>query len=136
VLSRVAEIVQAKDIPAGTRGGYGGRWVAERPSRIAIVPVGYADGYSWRLGDRAEAILRGGRVPVIGAVSMDLLAVDATAVGAEAGDEVVLVGRRGAVEILVADLAAASGTLPYELLCLFGLRLPRTLVRTPDPERG
>jgi alanine racemase len=68
-------------------------------------------------------------VPVAGAVSMDMLALDVTATAARAGDEVVLVGRRGGHEIQVADLAAAAGTMPYELLCLFGLRLPRVAVR-------
>jgi alanine racemase len=136
VLAVIAEIVQVKQIPEGTRVGYGGRWVAARPSRIAIVPVGYADGYSWRLGNRAEAILAGRRVPVVGAVSMDMLAVDATDAPAGPGDEVVLVGRRGAHEVQVADLAAAAGTLPYELLCLFGLRLPRFAVRSERREEA
>ena len=76
VLSVAAEIVQVKTIPPGTRVGYGGRWVAARPSRIGIVPVGYADGYSWRLGNRAEVLVAGRRVPVVGSVSIDLLAVD------------------------------------------------------------
>ncbi len=73
--------------------------------------------------------MRGRRVPVAGAVSMDMLALDVTDAGGEVGDEVVLVGRRGDVEVSVAELAAAVGTLPYELLCLFGLRLPRVVAR-------
>jgi len=129
VLSLVAEIVEARQVPSGARVGYGGRWVAERPSRVAIVPVGYADGYSWRLGGRAEAIARGQRVPVAGAVSMDMLALDVTESGGEVGEEVVLVGRRDGAEVTAAELAAAAGTLPYELLCLFGLRLPRVTTR-------
>ncbi len=135
----VAGIVQLHEAAAGTRVGYGGRWVAERPSRIAIVPVGYADGYSWRLGNRAEALLGGRRVPVAGAVSMDLLALDVTGTTAAVGDEVTLVGRDGGEEIRVGDLAAAAETVPYELLCLLGLRLPRVLVRSlaapPRPAR-
>ncbi len=126
----VAEIVQIKELAAGSRVGYGGRWVAERPSRIAVVPVGYADGYSWRLGNRAEALVGGGRARVAGAVSMDLLALDITGLDAQVGDEVVLVGRRGAETIRVAELAAAADTVPYELLCLLGLRLPRITVRS------
>jgi alanine racemase len=133
VLSLAAEIVQTKPVATGARVGYGGRWVAERPSRLAIVPLGYADGYSWRLSNRAEAIVRGIRVPVAGAVSMDMLAIDVTDAGGEVGDEVVLVGRRGDVEVSVAELAAAVGTLPYELLCLFGLRLPRVVARGVAP---
>ncbi|MCB1007556.1 MAG: alanine racemase [Acidobacteria bacterium] len=133
VATVVAEIVQVKELEAGERVGYGGRWVAQRPSRIAIVPVGYADGYSWRLGNRGEALVGGRRVPVAGAVSMDLLALDVTDAEASVGDEVVLAGRRGAAELGVGDLAAAAETVPYELLCLLGLRLPRVAVRGDRP---
>ncbi len=128
VLSVEAEIVQVKSIPPGTRVGYGGRFTAERPSRIGIVPVGYADGYSWRLGNRADVLVGGQRVPVVGSVSMDLLAVDVTGVAAEVGSRVTLLGRQGAETISAVELAAEVGTVPYQLLCLFGLRLPRRLV--------
>lgn len=128
VLSVEAEIVQVKSIAAGTRVGYGGRWTAERPSRIGIVPVGYADGYSWRLGNRAEVLVAGQRVPVVGSVSMDLLAADVTGVAAEVGSRVTLLGRQGAESISAVELAQDVGTIPYQLLCLFGLRLPRRLV--------
>ena len=128
VLSVEAEIVQVKSIPAGTRVGYGGRWVADRPSRIGIVPVGYADGYSWRLGNRAEVLVGGQRAPVVGSVSMDLLAVDVTGVAADVGSRATLLGRQGAERISAVELAADVGTIPYQLLCLFGLRLPRRTV--------
>lgn len=139
VLSVEAEIVQVKSIAAGTRVGYGGRWVAERPSRIGIVPVGYADGYSWRLGNRAEVLVGGQRVPVVGSVSMDLLAVDVTGVAAEVGSRATLLGRQGAERIDAVELAADVGTIPYQLLCLFGLRLPRRTVESTvhlAPARG
>lgn len=139
VLSVEAEIVQVKSIAAGTRVGYGGRWVAERPSRIGIVPVGYADGYSWRLGNRAEVLVGGQRVPVVGSVSMDLLAVDVTGVAAEVGSRATLLGRQGAERISAVELAADVGTIPYQLLCLFGLRLPRRAVESTvhlAPARG
>ncbi len=140
VLSVEAEIVQVKEIPPGTRVGYGGRWVAARPSRIGIVPVGYADGYSWRLGNRAEALVAGQRVPVVGSVSMDLLAVDVTGVPAQVGSRVTLLGCQGAEAISAVELAAEVGTIPYQLLCLFGLRLPRRIVEdtardTPAQDR-
>lgn len=128
VLSVEAEIVQVKEIPAGTRVGYGGRFTAERSSRIGIVPVGYADGYSWRLGNRAEVLVAGRRVPVVGSVSMDLLAVDVTGVDAVVGSRATLLGRQGAEAISAVELAAEVGTIPYQLLCLFGLRLPRRSV--------
>lgn len=125
VLSVEAEIVQVKEIPAGTKVGYGGRWTAERESRIGIVPVGYADGYSWRLGNRAEGLVAGRRVPVVGSVSMDLLALDVTDCGAAVGQRATLLGRQGDAAISALELAADVGTIPYQLLCLFGLRLPR-----------
>ncbi len=125
VLSVEAEIVQIKEIPEGTRVGYGGRWTATRHSRIAIVPVGYADGYSWRLGNRAQALVRGQRVSVVGSISMDLLALDITDCRAEVGDRATLLGRQGGEAISAVELAADVDTIPYQLLCLFGLRLPR-----------
>lgn len=132
VLSVEAEIVQVKSVAPGTRVGYGGRFTAERPSRIGIVPVGYADGYSWRLGNRAEVLVAGRRVPVVGSVSMDLLALDLTGVDAAVGTRATLLGRQGAETVSAVELAAEVGTIPYQLLCLFGLRLPRRLVeRTP-----
>ncbi|MEO8277432.1 MAG: alanine racemase [Thermoanaerobaculia bacterium] len=125
VMSVEAEIVQLKEIEPGTRVGYGGRWVAERPSRIGIVPVGYADGYSWRLGNRADALVGGRRVPVVGSVSMDLMAIDLTDSDATVGAAVTLLGRQGGEEVSAVELAENVGTIPYQLLCLFGLRLPR-----------
>ncbi len=129
VMSVRAKIVQLRDVEPGTRLGYGGKRVVERPSRIAVVPVGYADGYSWRLSDKAEALVHGRRVPVAGAVSMDMTLLDVTGTPAELGDEVVLMGRQGAEEITAAELALVAGTVPYELLCLLGLRLTRRYFR-------
>ena len=133
VMAIEGEVVQARDIPAGRRVGYGGRFTAAGPTRVAIVPLGYADGYSWRLGTRAEALVRGKRVPVAGSVSMDLTALDVTATGAETGDRVTLLGAQGDERISVFELAAHIGTIPYQLLCLFGLRLPRRFVRSAGP---
>lgn len=125
VLSLAAEITLVREVPAGTRVGYGGRWTAARPSRLAIVPVGYADGYPWRLGAGSEALVAGQRVPLAGSVSMDMLAVDVTGTGATVGDPVVLLGCQGEATISVVELADRVGTIPYEILCLLGLRLPR-----------
>ncbi|MCL4838316.1 MAG: alanine racemase, partial [Thermoanaerobaculia bacterium] len=86
---------------------------------------GYADGYSWRLGLGAEALVAGRRVPLAGAVSMDMLLLDVTDVAAAEGDVAVLLGRQGEEEITLHELADRAGTVPYELLCLLGQRLPR-----------
>jgi len=128
VMSVVSELVQVREVPPGTRAGYGGRWIAGRPSRVGVVPVGYADGYPWRAEGKASALVRGRRAPLAGAVSMDLVLLDLTETGGEVGDRVLLVGRDGAESIAAAELAAHAGTLVYEILCHFGLRLPHRAV--------
>ena len=129
VMSVRARIVQLREVPAGTALSYGGRTVTLRRSRIAVVPVGYADGYAWRLTGRAEALVRGCRVPVAGSVTMDMTLIDVTDVGGEVGEEVVLLGRQGGEEIRATELAAHAGTISWEILCHLGLRLPRRYVR-------
>ena len=132
VMAVKTRTVLVRDVPAGTRVSYGGRWTAPRPSRIGVLPVGYADGYAWRLTGKAEALVRGRRVPVVGAVSMDMIFVDLTALsppgepdGIGVGEEVVLLGAQGEERITAHELAREVETIPYELLCLLGLRLAR-----------
>lgn len=129
VMSVRARIVQLREVPAGTPVSYGGRTVVQRRSRIAVVPVGYADGYAWRLTGKAEALVRGRRVPIAGSVTMDMTLLDVTETGAELGDEVVLLGRQEAEEITALELARHAGTISWEILCHLGLRLPRRYVR-------
>lgn len=129
VMSVRASIVQVREVPAGTPLSYGGRTVTRRRSRIAVVPVGYADGYAWRLTGKAEALVRGRRVPIAGSVTMDMTLLDVTETGAELGDEVVLLGRQGREEIRALELATHAGTISWEILCHLGLRLPRRYVR-------
>nr|MDP9121706.1 alanine racemase [Acidobacteriota bacterium] len=129
VMSVRARIVQMREVQAGTPISYGGRMVTARRSHIAVVPVGYADGYGWRLGGRAQALVAGRRVPVAGSVTMDMTLLDVTGTGAEPGDEVVLLGRQGGEEISAAELARHAGTISWEILCHLGLRLPRRYLR-------
>lgn len=129
VMSVRARIVHLKEVPAGTALSYGGRTVTQRRSRIAVVPVGYADGYAWRLTGKAEALVRGQRVPLAGSVTMDMTLLDVTGAGAELGDEVVLLGRQGSEEVTAGELAEHAGTIAWEILCHLGLRLPRRYVR-------
>jgi alanine racemase len=129
VMSVVAKVVQVRDVPAGTPLSYGGRTVTARPSRVAVVPVGYADGYAWRLTGRAEALVRGRRVPVAGSVTMDMTLLDVTDSGGDLGEEVVLLGRQGDEEITASELAERAGTISWEILCHLGLRLPRRYLR-------
>jgi alanine racemase len=128
VMSLRAELVQVRDVEVGTRAGYGGRWTASRPTRVGVVPVGYADGYPWRAGESAEALLGGRRIRHAGAVSMDLMLFDLGPAGGEVGDSVTLLGRDRGEEITAREISGRAGTLVYEVLCHFGLRLPRRAV--------
>lgn len=133
VMSLRARVRQVQAVAAGEPVGYGGHWRAPRPSRVGIVGVGYADGYPWRAGGAAQAVARGVRVPVVGAVSMDLLALDLTATAATEGDEIALLGGDGAAAIRAGELAGWCGQSPYELFCHLRLRLPRLLTRDGVP---
>jgi alanine racemase len=125
-LSLRTQIILLKDFPAGSPVGYHHTYETSRPARIATLPIGYNDGYGWGLGNRASALVRGKRVPVVGAVSMDYTTVDVTEVpGVETGEVVTLVGRDGDEEIRVEDLARLLRTIPYELTCRLGKRVVR-----------
>ena len=125
VMSVKARLVQVREIDAGERVGYGASWVATRPSRIGVVPLGYADGYPWRLGNRARAWIDGAFVPLVGAVSMDMVTLDLTETGAEVGGVVTLLAGSADRGPTAVELAQLAGTVPYEILCHFGLRLPK-----------
>lgn len=106
--------------------GYGCTYQTERKTKIATVPIGYADGYSRRLSGKGKAIVKGKVVPVIGAVCMDQLMLDVTDVpDIHAGEEVTLIGRREGAEISAQDLAEQMGTIHYEVICMIGKRVPR-----------
>jgi alanine racemase len=136
-LSLKARAVAFGDIPVGGTVGYGGRWCAQRPTRIAILPVGYADGYLRGSQPGASALVRGRRVPLVGIVSMDAVAVDVTDIpGLGRTDEFVLLGRQGEAAISAADLARARNTIAWEVLSSMAARLDRVYYREagpPDP---
>jgi len=124
----VTHIVQLKTVPSESPVSYGQTFVTRRPSVIAVLPIGYADGYSRALSNRAAVLVRGQRAPVVGAVCMDLTMVDVTDVeGVQQGDEVVLWGRQERAEITVAEVAEWQGSVTYELLTRLGKRVPRVL---------
>jgi alanine racemase len=109
--------------------GYGARFAADRPTTIAIVPAGYADGLDARLAGRGHVLIRGRRSPIVGSVCMDMILVDVTGTVVEPGDAVTIIGRQGEGSIGVADMARAIGTIPYELLCRVGTRIERVYNR-------
>lgn len=119
-------IARLKELPVNHAIGYGATFHTKRVSRIATLPLGYADGYDRGLSNRAEVLVRGQRVPVVGRVSMDLTTIDVTDIeGVQPGDEVVLLGRQGDAEIAVEELAAKLDTISYEVFCSVSARVPR-----------
>jgi alanine racemase len=124
-LSLTSRMVAVKGVRAGEGVGYGLRWRTDEPRSIGIVPAGYADGLDTRLSGRGSVLVRGRRVPVVGAVSMDMIAVDVTGLDAAPGDEVVIIGRQGDDEITAREMAAAIGSIPWEVVCRLGARVER-----------
>src|SRR6185295_2186430 len=124
-LSLTSRIVAVKGVRAGEGVGYGLRWRAETPATIAIVPAGYADGLDTRASGRTSALIRGRRAPIVGSVCMDMIMVDVTGRDVSPGDEVVLIGRQGDEEITAREVAAAIGSIPWEVLCRLGSRVER-----------
>jgi alanine racemase len=130
-LRLTTRVMALHEVPAGTAVSYGGLWRAARASRIATLPLGYADGYP-RHVTGAEVLVRGRRAPVVGAVCMDMLMVDVTDVpGAAVGDAVTLIGRDGDQAIPVDELARWAGTVSYEILCGISKRVPRVYIQNP-----
>jgi alanine racemase len=126
VLSWKTRILTVKDVAAGEAVGYMGTYITKERSRIAVVPVGYADGYPRLLSNRARVIVRGEYAPVVGRVSMDLTMVDVGHIaGAAVGDEVILIGASGAKSVDAVELAAWCESVPYEILCGISQRVPR-----------
>ena len=124
-----ATILAVKDLPVGTLVGYGGTFRAERPTRIAVLAAGYADGVPHRMSNRGKVIAGGQLVPVIGSVSMDLTTIDITGLNSlEPGDAVTLLGREGNVELNAQQIARWAGTISYTVLCGISARVPRVYV--------
>jgi len=129
VLSWKTRVIALKDVPAGQAVGYGGTFVTQHQSRIAVLPVGYADGFHRLLSNRGRVIVRGEYALVAGRVSMDLTTVNVTAIpSVEPGDEVILLGESNAKSIDAGEHARLCETIPYEILCSISKRVPRVYV--------
>jgi alanine racemase len=129
-LSLLSTVARLTSIAPGTGVGYGHAFRAGRPSRIALVPIGYGDGLHRALGNGVGSVLiRETRAPIVGRISMDQITVDVTDVrGVRAGDDVTIIGRQGAVAQSADDVAAALGTISYEVLTALLRRVPRLYV--------
>jgi len=124
-MTLVSRVVAVKGIRPGEGVGYGLRFIADAPRSIAVIPAGYADGLDLRLAGRGAVLIRGQRAPVVGAVSMDMLAADVTGLGVAPGDEVVILGSQRDDRIDVREMAATIGTIPWEIVCRIGARIQR-----------
>jgi alanine racemase len=121
VMSFKTRVLQVKEVPAGYGISYGHTFRTERPTRLAVLPVGYADGYLRRLTGKAEVIINNCRVPILGRVCMNACLADITDLDqVEVGDEVVIMGQQGEAVISADEIARWSDTISYEILCLFG----------------
>jgi len=127
-LSLLSYVAEAKTAAPGQSAGYGRRFVAEAPTCVGTVPIGYADGVRRALTNNADVLVQGRRVPLIGTVSMDNLTVDLGDGGAGAvGEEAVLIGRQGGERILAEEVARRLGTINYEVTCGISARVPRAV---------
>ena len=126
VMSMTTHVADLREVPAGMPVSYGRRFTTRRPSRLALLPVGYGNGYPRSATGRAEAVVRGRRVPIVGTITMNLVVADATDVPEVAvGDPVLMFGCADGCELRVEEVAAAAGTIGYEVLCNVGRATPR-----------
>ena len=130
VMSVKANIVHLKDVPENFSVGYGRKFISERPSKIATLALGYADGYPRPYSPFGKVLVNGCVAPLAGNICMDQCMVDVTDVpDVKVGDEVIIMGTDGKNTILADDIAKATGTINYEIVCAFGQRLPKVYVK-------
>lgn len=130
VMSVKANIVHLKDVPAGFSVGYGRKYISEKPSKIATITLGYADGYPRPYSAQAKVLVNGCVAPIAGNICMDQCMIDVTNVpDVKVGDEVIVMGSDGVNSVTADDIAHATGTINYEITCAFGQRLPKVYVK-------
>jgi alanine racemase len=133
VMKWLAPLIDVHDVPVGTSVGYNGTWTAARATRLGLVPVGYADGYSRALSNKGITLVNGRRCPVVGRVSMDLLTVDLTdCPTAAVGDDVTLLDNDPLSPAGIYEMARLAETIPYELMCRIGPRVRRVAMEPAD----
>ena len=134
VMEWITKVVYVKTLPAGRQISYGGCYTATRETKVATLPVGYADGYRRGLTDKGHVLIRGSKAPIIGRICMDQMMVDVTDIpDVQIGDHAVLIGRSGGEQITADDLAQLTGTLNYEIICGISRRTPRVYLRGGKP---
>jgi len=129
-LSLKSRVVRLLPLAPGQGVSYGHTWVAQRPSLLALISCGYADGLPRQLSNRGHVLIRGRRAPIVGRVCMDMALADVTDIPQVAlGDEVVIIGRQGEEAIPVEEVAGLCDTISYEIFCHIGARVPRLYLR-------
>lgn len=129
-LSIISRVIFVKDVEKGEAISYGGIYLTDKPSKIATIPIGYADGYSRALSNKGKVVIHGQYAPVVGRVCMDQILVDVTHIdNVEENDEVFLIGGTKDAFVTVEDIAKHMNTINYEVICLIGKRVPRVYVK-------
>lgn len=135
VMHLVCPVIQVKKVKAGQAVSYGRTWVAERPTKLAVLPVGYAHGLSRRLSESGYALIRGCRAPIRGRICMNLTLADVTDIpGVEVGDEAVLLGVQQGEILSAQAMADQMGAIPYEIFTSIGALNPRRYLTHLSPE--
>lgn len=127
-MSFKTKITYLKEVTSGRSISYGRTYITKRKTKIATLPVGYADGYSRLLSNRADVIVKGVRCPVVGRICMDHTMIDVTGIEANVGDEVVLIGRQNKSEISAEEISHLCSTISYEVVCWVSKRVPRIYI--------
>jgi len=125
VLSLKTRIVFIKEVPPGYGISYGSTYLTKRLTRIITLPIGYGDGYPRNLSSLAPVLVSGKRFVISGRICMDQIMVDVGSLRPKIGDEVILIGKQGDCKVTVEELASLSATIPYEIVCGLGGRIPR-----------
>lgn len=133
VMSLISHIIYIKTVPKDTMISYGGTYITDKDTRIATIPVGYADGYQRRLSGKAYVLIRGKKAPIVGRICMDQFMVDVTDIeGCQLGDMATLIGHDGDENITIEQLSNLSEQLNYEFACDIGKRVPRLYVKNDE----
>ncbi len=126
ILTWKTRVLSLRDFGPNQALGYGGTYVTKAPAHVAVLPVGYADGYNRQLSNRGRVIVRGHYAPIVGRISMDLTLVDVTGIpGIAVGDEVILLGAGDGLNVDALEHAELANSTPYEILCNISKRVPR-----------
>lgn len=130
VLTLKTDVVHVKNMEKNMYISYGRKYKTEKESIIATLPIGYADGYTRLLFNKAKVIINGKLAPIVGRICMDQCMVEVTEIGeVKVGDEVILIGQQGNVKFDADDIAELLGTINYEIICMIGKRVPRVYIK-------